>query len=209
MGAVAAEMPPRFPDCTPHHFAQVLMAFASMGAQEPAFLTAVTSYVPARFAEFSNQHFCQVCRALVQLEFQAAEFDAAVTAEARSRRLSAIDFIQLLPLVPELRERALQARDDLQPGDSLREQLDQVLEASGPDREALEPAQLAGQLPPGWTEHSEGGRPYYYHAPTGVTQWARPGLLEGWVEYWDSATSLPYYHHGDSGVTQWERPGTG
>merc|ERR1712216_1055560 len=132
-----------------------------MGAQEPAFLTAVTSYVPARFAEFSNQHFCQVCRALVQLEFQAAEFDAAVTAEARSRRLSAIDFIQLLPLVPELRERALQARDDLQP------------------------AQLAGQLPPGWTEHSEGGRPYYYHAPTGVTQWARPGLLEGWVEYWD------------------------
>ena len=39
---------------------EVLVAFATMGARDSAFLMAVASHVAPRFAEFSNQHFCQV-----------------------------------------------------------------------------------------------------------------------------------------------------
>ncbi|GAQ79852.1 polyglutamine-binding protein 1 [Klebsormidium nitens] len=85
-------------------------------------------------------------------------------------------------------------------------------------------------LPPDWVEGIDPatGVPYYFHTPSGKSQWERPappasrsggvslpppppppklpGLPTGWKEAVDSETGHKYYYHDTTGETTWERP---
>nr|XP_025044325.1 amyloid-beta A4 precursor protein-binding family B member 3 [Pelodiscus sinensis] len=61
-------------------------------------------------------------------------------------------------------------------------------------------------LPPGWRKIHDSSGTYYWHVPTGTTQWQRPypDLPPGWRKIHDSSGT--YYWHVPTGTTQWQRP---
>lgn len=91
-------------------------------------------------------------------------------------------------------------------------------------------AEKSDDLEPGWVKvTSEGGQPYYWHEPSGKTQWDAPlrtptakfvppppppppaqkedpdALAPGWVQVM-AGDGKPYYWHEEKNITQWERP---
>eukprot|EP00931_Biecheleriopsis_adriatica_P086255 TRINITY_DN60966_c0_g1_i1.p1 TRINITY_DN60966_c0_g1~~TRINITY_DN60966_c0_g1_i1.p1 ORF type:complete len:263 (-),score=44.49 TRINITY_DN60966_c0_g1_i1:25-813(-) len=70
-------------------------------------------------------------------------------------------------------------------------------------------------LPPGWQAiySAEHGRQYYWHQPTGTSQWLPPAptppgpeVPEGWETLYSEADRRHYFWHKASGRTQWTPP---